>query len=35
LAAILIGGLVLTIIGAIRANEGERFRYPFAIRSIK
>lgn len=35
LAAILIGGLVLTIIGAIRANEGERYRYPFAIRFIK
>jgi uncharacterized protein len=30
-----IGALVLTIIGAIRANAGERYRYPFAIRLIK
>jgi len=35
LGAIVIGDIVLTIIGAIRANEGERYRYPFAIRFIK
>ena len=35
LGAILIGCLVLTIIGAVRANDGERYRYPFAIRFIK
>jgi uncharacterized protein len=29
-----IAALILTIIGAIRANNGERYRYPFAIRLI-
>jgi uncharacterized protein len=27
--------LVFTIIAAIRANEGQRYRYPFALRLIK
>jgi uncharacterized Tic20 family protein len=27
--------LALTIVAAIRANEGKRYRYPFAIRLIK
>lgn len=27
--------LVFTIIAAIKANEGERYRYPFALRLIK
>jgi uncharacterized Tic20 family protein len=27
--------LVLTIMGAIRANEGVRYRYPFTLRLIK
>lgn len=27
--------LVLTVIAAIRANEGVRYRYPFALRLIK
>jgi uncharacterized Tic20 family protein len=35
LGAIVIGGFVLTIIGAIRASNGERYRYPLAIRFIK
>jgi uncharacterized Tic20 family protein len=30
-----IAALVLTIIGAIKANEGQRYRYPFALRLIK
>jgi uncharacterized Tic20 family protein len=30
-----IAALVLTIIGGIKANEGERYRYPFALRLIK
>ncbi len=28
-------GLVLLIIGAIKANEGVKYRYPFTIRLIK
>jgi uncharacterized Tic20 family protein len=35
LLALLIADLVLTIIGAIRANSGEWYRYPFTIRFIK
>ena len=27
--------LVFTIIGAVKANNGERYRYPFNIRFIK
>jgi uncharacterized Tic20 family protein len=36
-AGIVIGvaWLVLTIIAAIKANEGTRYRYPFALRLIK
>jgi uncharacterized protein len=30
-----IAALVFTIIGALKANAGERYRYPFAIRLIK
>jgi uncharacterized Tic20 family protein len=30
-----IAWLVLTIIAAVKANEGERYRYPFALRLIK
>ena len=30
-----IGWLVLTVIAAIKANEGVAYRYPFAIRLIK
>jgi uncharacterized Tic20 family protein len=34
LAAVLIFRLVMTIIAAIRANNGEAFRYPLTIRFI-
>lgn len=30
-----IGSLVLTIMAAMKANAGERYRYPFAFRLIK
>lgn len=30
-----IGWLVLTIIAAVKANEGVRYRYPFTLRFIK
>ncbi len=30
-----IGWLVLTIVAAVKANEGVRYRYPFALRLIK
>jgi uncharacterized Tic20 family protein len=30
-----IGWLVLTIVAGIKANEGVRYRYPFALRLIK
>lgn len=33
--AIVVFWLVITIIAAIKANEGVRYRYPFAIRLIK
>jgi uncharacterized Tic20 family protein len=35
--AIVIGlaGLVLTVVGALKANNGEYYRYPFSIRFIK
>ena len=32
--AIYIGGVVLTIIGGIRASNGERYRYPFTLRLV-
>ena len=35
LPAVLIFGFVMTIIGAIKANGGERYRYPFTIRFLK
>ena len=35
LPILLIVDLALTIIAAIKANNGERYRYPFAIRLIK
>ncbi|MCF7222683.1 DUF4870 domain-containing protein [Lysobacter sp. TLK-CK17T] len=30
-----IGWLVLTIIASIKANEGQAYRYPFALRLVK
>ncbi len=33
--AIGIAGLVLTVIGALKANNGEYYRYPLSIRFIK
>jgi uncharacterized protein len=30
-----IAALVLTVIGGIKANNGERYRYPFALRLVK
>jgi hypothetical protein len=30
-----IGWLVLTIIASMKANEGHRYRYPFALRLVK
>ena len=33
-AALYIGGIVLTIVGAIRANEGQAYRYPWTIRLV-
>jgi uncharacterized protein len=33
--ALFIGWLVLTLIAAIRASEGERYRYPFSLRLVK
>jgi len=33
--AVLIGDLVLTIIAAIKANEGVAYRYPFTLRLVK
>jgi uncharacterized protein len=35
LPAVGIFGLVFTIIAGIKANEGQTYRYPFAIRLIK
>lgn len=34
LIAVSIGGLIFTIIGAIKAYEGERYRIPFIIRFL-
>jgi uncharacterized protein len=33
--ALFIGWLVLTLIAAIRASEGERYRYPVSLRLVK
>jgi uncharacterized Tic20 family protein len=35
LALVAIAALVMTIIAAIKANEGTRYRYPFTLRLIK
>lgn len=35
LLAVGIGWLVLTIIAAMKANEGQAYRYPFTLRLIK
>ncbi len=35
LACLLVFNLVMTIIGAVRASEGEYYRYPLAMRLIK
>jgi uncharacterized protein len=35
LPVVAIGTLVLTVIGALKANEGVMYRYPFALRLIK
>lgn len=35
LFAVGIAALVFSIIAALKANEGERYRYPFALRLIK
>ena len=34
LGVIFIGGIVLTIIGTIKANEGVHYRYPLTIRLV-
>lgn len=34
LIAVAVLGVVFSIIGAIKANEGVRYRYPFALRLI-
>jgi len=33
-AVLYIGGIVLTVIAAIKANNGEAYRYPYTIRLI-
>ncbi len=35
LPIVCIGGLIFTIIGAIKANNGEHYRYPLTLRLIK
>ncbi|MFU8816736.1 MAG: DUF4870 domain-containing protein [Pseudomonadales bacterium] len=35
LPIVAIGALILTVIGAVKANAGERYRYPFALRLVK
>ncbi|MEP7339042.1 MAG: DUF4870 domain-containing protein [Acidobacteriota bacterium] len=32
--ALYIGGIVLTLVAAIKANEGQPYRYPFTIRLV-
>ena len=34
-AAVFVGWLVMTLIAAIRASEGDLYRYPFSLRLIK
>lgn len=34
LPVVVLGALVLTVIGAVKANTGERYRYPFAWRPL-
>lgn len=35
LLAIVVGQIVFTVIAAVKANQGEAFRYPLAIRFVK
>lgn len=35
LPVVVVGNIVFSIIAAVRASKGERYRYPFAIRLIK
>jgi uncharacterized Tic20 family protein len=35
LPVVAVGSLVLTIIAAVKANDGEAYRYPFTLRMIK
>lgn len=35
LPIVVLGNLVLTIIGAVKANNGELYRYPLTIRFVK
>ena len=32
---VLLAAVVFSVIGAVKANEGQRYRYPFALRLIK
>jgi uncharacterized Tic20 family protein len=34
-AALVIFWLIMTIVAALKANEGERYRYPFTLRLVK
>ena len=34
LPVVYVGGLILTIVAAVKANDGEDYRYPFTIRLI-
>ena len=29
-----LGGLIFAVVGAVKANEGVRYRYPFALRLV-
>ena len=35
IAIIAIGGFILAIVGAVKASNGELYRYPFTIRLVK
>ena len=35
LPVVIVGGLIFTIIGAIKANDGEDYSYPFAMHLIE
>ncbi len=35
LPIVLIVAVVFSVVGAVKANEGEHYRYPFALRLIK